>query len=76
VRPSDCSDLTRRPSDLTWPRYFFRGANRGLIKSGPELGLITDLLTDCHVLALTASHGIRGVLVFSLIFMTILFCVL
>jgi hypothetical protein len=29
VRPSDCSHLTRRPSDLTWPRYFFpRGESR------------------------------------------------
>jgi len=34
VRPLDCGDLTRRPGDLAWPRYFFRGANRILIKLG------------------------------------------
>lgn len=34
MRPLDCGDLTRRPGDLAWPRYFFRGANRVLIKLG------------------------------------------
>lgn len=28
VRPLDCGDLTRRPGDLAWPRYFPQGESR------------------------------------------------